>query len=86
VKKIAICAPGFTADCLETLDELGNEGQEQFEEGGGETVSVVPCLNDHPSWLDAMTAIIREELGSWLDGEARKANDCSITCPLKRVA
>ena len=47
---------------------------------------MVPCLNDHPVWLDGMTAIIREELGSWLEGEARKVNDCAITCPLKRVA
>jgi ferrochelatase len=86
VKKIAICAPGFTADCLETLDELGNEGHEQFTEAGGEEISVVPCLNDHPAWLDGMTEIIREELGSWLDGQARSAHDCVITCPLKRVA
>ena len=86
VKKIAICAPGFTADCLETLDELGNEGHEQFTEAGGEEISVVPCLNDHPVWLDGMTEIIREELGSWLDGQARNARDCIITCPLKSVA
>jgi ferrochelatase len=86
IKKIAVCAPGFTADCLETLDELGNEGHEQFTEAGGEEISVVPCLNDHPVWLDAMTEIIREELGSWLDGQARQAHDCTITCPVKRVA
>lgn len=86
VKKIAVCAPGFTADCLETLDELGNEGHEQFTEAGGEEISVVPCLNDHPVWLDGMADIIREELGSWLTGEARNASDCAIKCPLKRVA
>lgn len=86
VKKIAVCAPGFTADCLETLDELGNEGHEQFTEAGGEEISVVPCLNDHPAWLDGMAEIIREELGSWLDGPARQANDCAIRCPLKRAA
>jgi len=86
VKKIAVCAPGFTADCLETLDELGNEGHEQFTESGGEEISVVPCLNDHPVWLDGMTAIIREELGSWIDGEARSAADCAIRCPVKWVA
>lgn len=83
VKKIAVVAPGFTADCLETLDELGNEGHEQFAEAGGEQYSVVPCLNDHPTWLDGMTAIIKEELGSWLHGEARRASDCAITCPLQ---
>lgn len=86
VKRITLVAPGFTADCLETLDELGNEGHEQFTEAGGEELSVVPCLNDHPVWLDGMSAIIREELGSWIDGDARKVLDCSITCPLKSVA
>lgn len=83
VKKIAVVAPGFTADCLETLDELGNEGHEEFEKAGGEQYSVVPCLNDHVAWLDGMTAIIKEELGSWLSGEARSASDCAITCPVK---
>jgi ferrochelatase len=85
VKSIAVVAPGFTADCLETLDELGNEGHEQFSEAGGEKYSVIPCLNDHPEWLDAMAAIITEELGSWIAGEARNVTDCVILCPLKKV-
>ena len=85
VKKIAVVAPGFTADCLETLDELGNEGEEQFKEAGGELYSVIPCLNDHPVWLDSMASIILEELGSWVDGEARRAADCVISCPLQKV-
>jgi ferrochelatase len=83
VKSIAVVAPGFTADCLETLDELGNEGLEQFEECGGEQYSVIPCLNDHTVWLDSLSAIIKEELGSWLEGEARQQHGCSIQCPLR---
>ena len=83
IKKIAVCAPGFTADCLETLDELGNEGHEQFEEAGGTHYSLIPCLNDHPAWLDAMASIMREELGSWVSGEGRCVADTCITCPLK---
>jgi len=86
VKDIVVAAPGFTADCLETIDELGTEGLEQFHEAGGGRYSVIPCLNASPVWLDAMTAIIREELGSWLSGEARAAGDCSIVCPVKKVA
>ena len=61
---IAIC-PGFTADCLETLDEIGREGAEQFAHGGGQQFHLVPCLNDHPAWLDAMAAIARRELAGW---------------------
>ncbi len=86
VKGIAVVAPGFTADCLETLDELGNEGEEQFHEAGGERYSLIPCLNDHPVWLDGMTEIINEELGSWINGEARDAKDCVILCPLRQAA
>jgi ferrochelatase len=86
VKRIAVVAPGFTADCLETLDELGNEGEEQFQEGGGEQYSLIPCLNDNPVWLDAMASIIRDELGSWVEGEARNVRDCEIRCPLKELA
>jgi ferrochelatase len=86
IKNIAVAAPGFTADCLETLDELGNEGEEQFHEAGGEKYSVIPCLNDHPLWIDAMTSIIKEELGSWIEGEARRVRECTIRCPLQSAA
>ena len=61
---VAIC-PGFTADCLETLDEIGREGAEQFAHGGGQQFHLAPCLNDHPAWLDAMAAIARQELAGW---------------------
>ncbi len=61
---VAIC-PGFTADCLETLDEIGREGAELFAHGGGQQFHLVPCLNDHPAWLDAMATIARQELAGW---------------------
>jgi len=62
---VAAC-PGFTADCLETLDEIGREGATRFREGGGEDLHLVPCLNGHPSWLDAMAAIARQETAGWV--------------------
>ncbi len=86
IGSVAVAAPGFTADCLETLDELGNEGEEQFHEAGGKRYSLIPCLNDHPAWLDGMTEILKQELGSWLEGPARSASDCAISCPLKQAA
>ena len=61
---VAAC-PGFTADCLETLDEIGNEGTRLFAEGGGKQLHLSPCLNDHPAWLDAMAEITREESAGW---------------------
>ncbi|MBN1963371.1 MAG: ferrochelatase, partial [Anaerolineae bacterium] len=69
-KRIAVACPGFVADCLETLHELGIEGKEQFERGGGQAADylLTPCLNDNPLWLDTMADIVRQESAGWLDG------------------
>jgi len=83
VRNIAVFAPGFTADCLETLDELGNEGSHQFKEAGGENYTLIPCLNDHPRWIAAMKEIIEEELGSWLRSSATGRDGSCLQCPLK---
>jgi ferrochelatase len=66
LKRIAVICPGFTADCLETLDEIRNLGREQFRSTGGEELRQVPCLNDQPAWISAMARIAREELSGWL--------------------
>jgi protoporphyrin/coproporphyrin ferrochelatase len=66
IKKLAVILPGFTADCLETVDEIGNEAAEEFHEEGGELLRSVPCLNDHPKWIDALEQIIRAEGHGWL--------------------
>lgn len=79
VKRIAVAAPGFTADCLETLDELGNEGRELFVEHGGAEFTLIPCLNDQPAWINALGQIVREELGNWLD--QRISGKCQ-GCPM----
>jgi len=65
-RRVFIAMPGFTADCLETLDEIGNEAREVFRHAGGEELHVCPCLNDHPAWIEAMRAIIAEEGQGWL--------------------
>jgi ferrochelatase len=56
-------------DCLETLDELGNEGREQFEAGGGhsEHFHLAACLNDHPQWIETMAVLVRQNSGGWVD-------------------
>lgn len=66
VKKLLVVLPGFTADCLETLDEIGNEAAEAFHKSGGEQLRSCPCLNDHPKWIDALEAIVREEGAGWV--------------------
>lgn len=71
---VAVC-PGFTADCLETLDEIGREGARQFTESGGGAFTFIPSLNDHPVWLDAMMAVVRRETLGWRDDEDEIAVD-----------
>ncbi len=64
-RNIAIFAPGFSADCLETLEELAMEGKEQFEEAGGEHFAYLPCLNDSEPGMDMLEMIVRRELAGW---------------------
>jgi len=66
VKRVLVVCPGFVADCLETLDEIGNLGREQFRSAGGESLDLAPCLNDRPDWLDAMASLSRRELAGWI--------------------
>jgi ferrochelatase len=57
-----VVAPGFTTDCLETLDELGNEGREEFADGGGtpEHFRLCPCLNDSAGWIQTMADLVKK--------------------------
>jgi len=65
-KKVAIFAPGFSADCLETLEELAIRGKEQFEAAGGGHFAYLPCLNAEASGMAMLTSLIRRELSGWL--------------------
>jgi ferrochelatase len=65
-KRIAIAAPGFSADCLETLEELAIRGKEQFIEAGGEDFAALTCLNAKPVGMDMLETLIRRELAGWL--------------------
>jgi protoporphyrin/coproporphyrin ferrochelatase len=66
VRKVAVMLPGFTSDCLETIDEIGHESLEHFREAGGERLHQCRCLNDHPAWIAAMKTILQEEGQGWL--------------------
>ncbi|MEW6750362.1 MAG: ferrochelatase [Candidatus Latescibacterota bacterium] len=67
VGSLLVACPGFTADCLETVDEIGREGAAAFTTAGGGRMLLCPCLNDHPAWLDAMAAIVRRQTAGWVD-------------------
>ena len=66
IKRVLVATPGFTTDCLETLDEIGNEARELFQKAGGEYLHLCPCLNDHPRWIEAMKNMILQEAQGWL--------------------
>ena len=66
VKKIAVVAPGFTADCLETLEELAVENRSAFMEAGGERFTYIPCLNDGEEGMKVIEAVVRRELMGWI--------------------
>ena len=65
VRKVAIAAPGFSADCLETLEELGIRGRDQFLGAGGTHFARLDCLNDSDEGMEMLDAIIRRELAGW---------------------
>ena len=66
VKTMAVVAPGFSADCLETIEELGEENREYFEENGGEHFAALPCLNDSEDGMRVLEDIVRRELSGWV--------------------
>ena len=66
-KNIAVIAPAFSADCLETLEEINEEIRESFEEAGGANFTYVPCLNDDDSHITALSRLIETNLAGWVD-------------------
>jgi ferrochelatase len=66
VKKLALVAPGFSADCLETLEELDVENREIFLHNGGTHFTYVPALNDSALGIDVIEAVVRRELAGWI--------------------
>jgi len=67
VRRIAVVAPAFASDCIETLEEIEGEIREAFEHAGGESFTYIPCLNDDPLHMDVLAQIAAENLGGWLD-------------------
>ena len=66
IEHLQIVAPGFSADCLETIEELDGENREIFEEHGGKKFSYIPCLNDQSDHISLIGALIKNELQGWL--------------------
>ncbi|MXZ38231.1 MAG: ferrochelatase [Holophagales bacterium] len=68
LRNVDIACPGFSADCIETLEEIEVENRGYFEESGGERLRYIPCLNDRPDHLDALTDLILRNTREWRNG------------------
>jgi len=66
IERVFIATPGFTTDCLETIDEIGYEARELFQHAGGKVLHRCPCLNADPAWISAMKTLIEEEGRGWI--------------------
>jgi len=63
--RVDVMCPGFTSDCLETLEEIAMEGREAFLHSGGQAFHYIPCLNDDPVWIEALAGIAQRHLAGW---------------------
>ena len=66
LRRVDVFAPGFVADCLETLEELAIEGKRTYQDAGGQDYHVIACLNEHPRWIAALADIAIANLQGWL--------------------
>jgi protoporphyrin/coproporphyrin ferrochelatase len=66
VKNLAVLTPGFAADCLETLDEIGRENAHFFRAAGGENFAAIPCLNDSEAGMRVIETVVLRELQGWV--------------------
>ena len=62
IKRLAIACPSFVTDCLETLEEIGIRAKEQWLQLGGEQLTLIPCLNDHELWIDAIQQLVSKPI------------------------
>ncbi|MBE0587298.1 MAG: ferrochelatase, partial [Hydrogenophaga sp.] len=65
VKSVDVVCPGFTSDCLETLEEINMEAREAFQHAGGQQFQYIDCLNDSPDWIRALTDLTERHLQGW---------------------
>lgn len=73
VKSVQVVCPGFAADCLETLEEIGVENRDYFLHAGGERFQYIPCLNSSAEHIDALRQVALDALGEWVTTPAQRA-------------
>ncbi|HSV47901.1 MAG TPA: ferrochelatase, partial [Ramlibacter sp.] len=65
VARVDVACPGFTSDCLETLEEIAQEGRAAFLGAGGKDFHYIPCLNDDSAWIATLAAVAQRHLAGW---------------------
>jgi len=71
MRRVDVLCPGFVADCLETLEEIGIEGRKLFLDAGGGEFRLLPCLNERADWINALAAIAEQHLSGWVGPGSR---------------
>lgn len=87
VNSVQIICPGFSSDCLETIEEIGGENCEYFLEAGGERYEYIPCLNAEPDHIELMRTLIEEQAKDWLTAQtqdAQQTQDLAIALGAKQ--
>jgi len=74
VRKLLVISPAFVSDCLETIEEIGIRGRETFLHAGGKEFTMIPCLNEHPRWLDFLSGLI--DNFAWPKAATLKSETC----------
>jgi protoporphyrin/coproporphyrin ferrochelatase len=82
VKRLLVICPAFVSDCLETLEEIGMRGRDTFREAGGEELTLIPCMNEHPAWLRALERMVTLR---WVDAAKPEARP-PLNDPSREVA
>lgn len=83
--RVDVVCPGFTSDCLETLEEINMEGREAFLSAGGQEFHYIPCLNDDPEWITAMYLLVQKHLQGWPTLDAPETRDLEAGAELARA-
>ena len=78
VAAVQVVCPGFSADCLETIEEIGMENRDTFLEAGGSRYEYIPCLNAEPSHIAALTDLVAAEVTGWLDRPIDRQNSAHL--------
>jgi ferrochelatase len=79
VQHVSVVCPGFVADCLETLEEVGDEVRQAFLDAGGKKFTYIPALNDSAEWINALAALVRQHMQGWDTGRLTDADKQELT-------